>query len=113
MLISLRDSLVIVDADTQRVFAACVGMPEDPSYAATCQAAGEFIRQVGDGEAFSQKEKAHKRGDDFGVINTGILYGHGPPKPYNLRNGKHEGAVDALLANKEVRRLALFQDGTS
>lgn len=47
-----------------------------------------------------------------GTVNAGILYGHGPPQPYNLLNTRHEDTVDALIANDDIRRLALFQDGT-
>lgn len=103
---------MLVDATTQKVFAVCVGMPTGKSYPQDCKAASDLMIDIGRKEEFMKAELHHKRGDEFPAFNAGILGGHGPPQPYNLRNAGHEEAVEQLLSNESIRRLALYQDGT-
>ncbi|TEB34662.1 hypothetical protein FA13DRAFT_1625685 [Coprinellus micaceus] len=46
------------------------------------------------------------------ALNFGIGAGHGPPKPYNLRNGNHQDVVDQLRESAALKRLALHQSAS-
>ncbi|KAJ3499198.1 hypothetical protein NMY22_g19534 [Coprinellus aureogranulatus] len=106
-----RSALVLYDEETQRVWAACVGKPVDPTWDPACQAAALVIRAIGEKELFASRELAHKRGK-FPVINAGILWGGGPQKPYNLLNRSHADALAKLFRDLNINRLATFQSSS-
>ena len=90
------------------MWATCVGKPADPTWDTACQLGAAVIRAIGEKELFASRELVHKRGK-FPVINSGILWGGGPEKPYNLLNRNHADALAKLLRDENIIRLATYQ----
>jgi hypothetical protein len=67
----------------------------------------ECTRQA---ETFDYTETHHQRGH-YAVINTGITRGPGSGAPCNLNNGRHSKAVEDLLSNTHMCRLATYASG--
>ncbi|KAF6741064.1 hypothetical protein DFP72DRAFT_835414 [Ephemerocybe angulata] len=67
------------------------------------------ILEAGKRAQFTDAERDHKRGLDFGALNCGVFFGHGPTEPYNLLNGAREPLLNELLADEDVIRVAAFQ----
>ncbi|KAJ3501898.1 hypothetical protein NMY22_g18766 [Coprinellus aureogranulatus] len=107
----VSDSKVLHDEETRKIWAACVGKPPDPTWDAACEAAATVIRAIGEEEFFASRELDHKRGK-FPVINSGILWGSGPEKPYNFLNWKHADALAKLFRDENIIRLATFQSAS-
>ncbi|KAJ2914179.1 hypothetical protein MD484_g6247, partial [Candolleomyces efflorescens] len=98
----------ITDTSTNRVFAVIVGMPKnDPTFDASCEEAFKAMQHTEQTEIFSHKEIHHPRGN-YKVINTGITRGPGSNAPCNLNNGPHSNAVQVLLSNPHLCRLATY-----
>ncbi|KAF6743738.1 hypothetical protein DFP72DRAFT_827189 [Ephemerocybe angulata] len=74
--------------------------------------AGEAILHAGLASKFKPAQVDHKRGKGFGALNVGVMMGHGPKRPYNLRNAGHEDMLSKLLADSDIQRIAHFQDST-
>ncbi|KAF6743090.1 hypothetical protein DFP72DRAFT_828982, partial [Ephemerocybe angulata] len=91
------------------VVAAGVGQPDDPLYVFSMHNAYQKIYQAGRKAPWKPAEVHHKRGDKFGALNIGVLMGHGPTQPYNLRNGVHEPMLEELIADPDIIRMATFQ----
>lgn len=94
------------------MFAACIGKPKDPTWDTACASAGAAMRECARHEAFVKKELDHKRGR-FPVINAGILHGQGSKAAHNLCVHGHDKAVQALLGNQAIQRVAVHQSGAS
>ncbi|KAF6759033.1 hypothetical protein DFP72DRAFT_844797 [Ephemerocybe angulata] len=100
--------ILFTDPNSGRVGLAGVGQPNHPGYVRSHNAACEAILQAGLGANLNTD---HKRGRGFGALNVGILQGHGPRTPYNLRNDGNEEMLEELLKNPDIIRVATFQSG--
>ncbi|KAF6763561.1 hypothetical protein DFP72DRAFT_1059643 [Ephemerocybe angulata] len=95
---------------TNEICFAGVGQPGTAGYTRAHRDACNAIFEAGQKAHFTKDQTDHKRGKDFGALNVGILWGHGPTEPYNLRNGsRHDSMLEELLANEDVQHLAHFQ----
>ncbi|KAF6742283.1 hypothetical protein DFP72DRAFT_781793, partial [Ephemerocybe angulata] len=101
--------VLFTNPKTGEVVTAGVGRPDDPLYMLSMNHAYEKIYQAGRKAPWKHAEVHHKRGDEFGALNVGVLMGHGPTRPYNLRNGVHEPMLEELLADPDIERMATFQ----
>ena len=103
--------LILVDDETEKIFFVGVPKPDDPTYDAACDAVAELLLELGTDGGIAENEFTHTRGKGFAAIRIGIGAGHGPPRPYNLRNDTHPRAAEALRRSPELERLALHQSG--
>ncbi|KAJ2933959.1 hypothetical protein H1R20_g3123, partial [Candolleomyces eurysporus] len=98
----------LIDSSTGRVFAVVVGKPkDDPTFDLCCEGAFEAMKHTRQTETFNYDETHHPRGH-YAVINTGITRGPGSGTPCNLNNGSHSNAVEKLLCNTHICRLATY-----
>jgi hypothetical protein len=96
----------------ERVLSAFVPAPTDTLYQAASSRVSGKMTAEGDAANFTASELNHKRGQGFAAINAGLSYGNGHTKPTWLSNEREE-MVDNLLADKDIQRLAAYQDGKS
>lgn len=94
-----------------RVLAAFIPAPSDSSYVACVDRAFAKMMAEGDKANFDAGSLRHKRGDGFAAINVGLSYRNGHTKPSRPKLGRHKHLVEALLADKDMQRLAAYQDG--
>ncbi|KAF6754798.1 hypothetical protein DFP72DRAFT_753236, partial [Ephemerocybe angulata] len=87
-------------------------LTDKEKFEAAHKRAFQAILQAGYAAFFTEEELHHKRGDEFGAKNVGILMGQGPTEPYNLRNGAHEPMLEQLINNEDIHRLATFQSAS-
>ncbi|PPQ85142.1 hypothetical protein CVT24_012150 [Panaeolus cyanescens] len=96
----------LVDSNTNKVFAVAVGLMDDPSYAESASKAFAAVDETRKQLEFSSKESVHRRGN-FTAVNYGVSYGQGSKVPHWLKC-PHEAAVQRLLQNQHIIRLATF-----
>ncbi|KAJ2911954.1 hypothetical protein MD484_g8460, partial [Candolleomyces efflorescens] len=98
----------IINSTTNQIISMVVGKPKnDPTFDTSCAGAFSAMEHARENETFSLREIYHQRGD-FAVVNTGITRGPGSDAPINLHNGVHSNAVQDLLNNHHLRRLATY-----
>ena len=101
---------VLVDQEG-RLFVAMAGQPNDPNYEDSCNNLHEFLLQKREEIPFLPQQLAHTRGN-YPAINVGVFHGKGTKRPVNLRHRVGARVVlDEILSNKNMRRVAGFQDG--
>ncbi|KAJ7127600.1 hypothetical protein C8R43DRAFT_897392 [Mycena crocata] len=103
---SASDARPLVDAQG-RIFAVLAGQPRDPSYAAAVARAYAAITHEGDAAHFPYDMRHHRRGL-FAAINVGLFYCKGQSVPCWLRTRTYTDMVARLLANEDIRRMAVF-----
>ncbi|TFK72996.1 hypothetical protein BDN72DRAFT_762244 [Pluteus cervinus] len=90
-----------------RVFAVLVGQPDNPSFATSCANVLSLMAQEGKGIQFLKKDKRHRRGH-FPAVNVGVMHGKGTQYPINISTFPYSEAVQKLLDDPDVQRLATF-----
>ncbi|KAF6762167.1 hypothetical protein DFP72DRAFT_597917 [Ephemerocybe angulata] len=101
--------LLLTDPVSDAICLAGAGRNASAEATESQKAAGLAILNAGAAANFPAKKLVHKRGKDFGALNTGILWGQGPTEPYNLNNGRYNQLLEDLKANPDIIRLATFQ----
>jgi len=87
------------------------GQPNDQKFQESHKRAFDLLMKLGDDTNWTPQELKHKRGSGFAAINVGLTYGNGHTKPSRPNLGRHQKLADALLADKDLQRLAAYQDG--
>ncbi|KZP02401.1 hypothetical protein FIBSPDRAFT_970041 [Athelia psychrophila] len=94
-----------------RVFAACIGQPNDAGWSAVSRDAAADIAAARDACKFPSGCRKHRRGD-FPVLAVAVSYGGGQKRPGNLVNSRRNArALRILLRTRALRRIAGFASG--
>jgi hypothetical protein len=96
--------------EDKRVFAACIGRPEDKEFNDLLERVVQAIEEAEKSSTFAEKELHHRRGD-FAQVATGVSYGVGRKVATNLKHKRHDKMIAELLRNDDVKRLAQFASG--
>jgi hypothetical protein len=97
--------------DTEgRILASLAGQPSDDTYHEDTWKAHEAIQRAGQSMKFSQKETCHRRGN-FPAKNVGVSYGMGQVEPDNVSCGIHKEALDGLIEEESIQRMAAYASG--
>ncbi|KAJ7089280.1 hypothetical protein B0H15DRAFT_780112 [Mycena belliarum] len=103
---SPSESRPIVDVHG-RIIAALVGQPRGVDYAAAAARAFDAIESERKAAGYTAAAAHHRRGDYF-TLHAGLSYGKGQRVPSRLNNGIYSALLTRLLANSDVKRLAIF-----
>lgn len=94
-----------------RVFIASIPPLDDPSYQASIGRSFQAMETQSAKATFQGVDLNHTRGHNFAAINVGLSYGNGHKRPTRPDLGRFSDLVGALLEDKDIQRLASFQDG--
>ncbi|KAJ7067721.1 hypothetical protein B0H15DRAFT_794100 [Mycena belliarum] len=100
------ESRPIVDVHG-RIIAALVGQPRSADYAAAAARAFDAIESERQAARYTAAAAHHRCGNYF-TLHAGLSYGKGQRVPSRLDNGIHSALLTRLLANSDVKRLAIF-----
>ena len=100
----------IVDSQG-RVIAALIPPPNDLSYRESVKRAFHTMQAQSAMGDFVYKHLNHSRGKGFTAINVGLSYGIGHSQPSRPDLGNFERIASALIDNRDIQRLAAYQDG--
>ena len=94
------------------VVAVMVPPLDDFSYLRSVERACDRMEQEISQLSFLPNELVDpKRGNGYFAFNIGLSYGNGHTKLTRRDLGRFEGLADALLGDKNIQRLAAYQDG--
>ncbi|TFY79881.1 hypothetical protein EWM64_g4135 [Hericium alpestre] len=97
--------VAIVDKYT-RIIVMLAGRPPDPGWDASCERI--YVAMSATKEDISIKTSPEQRRGDFDFINTGVSFGRGQQHPINASHGTNSPAIDRLLEDADLRRVAGF-----
>ncbi|KZP28375.1 hypothetical protein FIBSPDRAFT_729233 [Athelia psychrophila] len=105
-----RTPIPILD-EIGRVFAVCVGRPNDAGWSNVSRDAAADIAAARGACKFPSGCRKHRRGD-FPALAVGVSYGGGQKRPGNLVNSRANARVlRRLLRTRALRRIAGFASG--
>jgi hypothetical protein len=85
--------------------------PEDPFYQASARRSFQTLETQSAKATFHGADLNHTRGHNFAAINVGLSYGNGHKRPTRPNLGRFSDVARALLEDKDIQRLASYQDG--
>ncbi|TFK18565.1 hypothetical protein FA15DRAFT_603109 [Coprinopsis marcescibilis] len=108
-----RTTIAVTEKSSGKIALALVGQPNDPTYAKSQLNVTNAMLKASESANFTSEDLNHRRASNSPALNVGISYGMGSVRPGNLVNERqHTPILQALLDNKDLRRMASFADAT-